>query len=213
MKLPVLFSFRRCPYAMRARIAIYYSKINYEHREILLKDRPEMLYKLSAKGTVPVLYLSNGNVIDESLDIMKWAISSSDPDSWFVNNKDAQLKAIELNDTDFKKWLDRYKYHDRFPDFPPDFYRKKCEQILDVYDKTLQNNQFLFDNNLSLGEMAILPFIRQFANVDIAWFNKRFVNLSDWLERLIESKLFISMMKKHAVWDTLNKGEQIAFNS
>ena len=103
MKLPVLFSFRRCPYAMRARIAIYYSKISYEHREILLKDRPEMLYKLSAKGTVPVLCLPDGKVIDESLDIMKWAISISDPDSWFVNNKDAQLKAIELNDTDFKK--------------------------------------------------------------------------------------------------------------
>ena len=211
MKLPILFSFRRCPYAMRARIAIYYSKINYEHREILLKDRPDILYELSAKGTVPVLYLSNGNVIDESLDIMKWAISSSDPDSWFVNNKDAQLKAIELNDTDFKKWLDRYKYYDRFPDFPPEFYRKECEQILDVYDKTLQNNQFLFDNNLSLGDMAILPFIRQFANVDIAWFNKRFVSLSDWLERLIESKLFISMMKKYNVWNSLNKGEDIIF--
>ena len=211
MKLPVLFSFRRCPYAMRARIAIYYSKISYEHREILLKDRPEMLYKLSAKGTVPVLCLPDGKVIDESLDIMMWAISISDPDSWFVNNKDAQLKAIELNDTDFKKWLDRYKYYDRFPDFPPEFYRKECEQILDVYDKTLQNNQFLFDNNLSLGDMAILPFIRQFANVDIAWFNKRFVNLSDWLERLIESKLFISMMKKYNVWNSLNKGEDIIF--
>lgn len=212
MKLPILFSFRRCPYAMRARIAIYYSKINYEHREILLKDRPKMLYDLSPKGTVPVLHLPDGTVIDESLDIMKWAISRSDPDSWFANNKDAQLKAIELNDKDFKKWLDRYKYYDRFPDFPPEFYRKKCEQILDVYDKNLQNNQFLFDNNLSLGDMAILPFIRQFANVDIAWFNKRFINLSDWLEKLINTKIFISMMIKYNIWNTLDKGEEIVFN-
>jgi len=212
MKLPILFSFRRCPYAMRARIAIYYSKINYEHREILLKDRPKMLYDLSPKGTVPVLYLPDGTVIDESLDIMKWAISRSDPDSWFANNKDAQLKAIELNDKDFKKWLDRYKYYDRFPDFPPEFYRKKCEQILDVYDKNLQNNQFVFDNNLSLGDMAILPFIRQFANVDIAWFNKRFINLSDWLEKLINTKIFISMMIKYNIWNTLDKGEEIVFN-
>ncbi len=212
MKLPILFSFRRCPYAMRARIAIYYSKINYEHREILLKDRPKMLYDLSPKGTVPVLYLPDGTVIDESLDIMKWAISRSDPDSWFANNKDAQLKAIELNDKDFKKWLDRYKYYDRFPDFPPEFYRKKCEQILDVYDKNLQNNQFLFDNNLSLGDIAILPFIRQFANVDITWFNKRFINLSDWLEKLINTKIFISMMIKYNIWNTLDKGEEIVFN-
>jgi len=212
MKLPILFSFRRCPYAMRARIAIYYSKINYEHREILLKDRPKMLYDLSPKGTVPVLYLPDGTVIDESLDIMKWAISRRDTDSWFANNKDAQLKAIELNDKDFKKWLDRYKYYDRFPDFPPEFYRKKCEQILDVYDKNLQNNQFVFDNNLSLGDMAILPFIRQFANVDIAWFNKRFINLSDWLEKLINTKIFISMMIKYNIWNTLDKGEEIVFN-
>lgn len=212
MKLPILFSFRRCPYAMRARIAIYYSKINYEHREILLKDRPKMLYDLSPKGTVPVLHLPDGTVIDESLDIMKWAISRSDPDSWFANNKDAQLKAIELNDKDFKKWLDRYKYYDRFPDFPPEFYRKKCEQILDVYDKNLQNNQFLFDNNLSLGDIAILPFIRQFANVDITWFNKRFINLSDWLEKLINTKIFISMMIKYNIWNTLDKGEEIVFN-
>ena len=211
MELPILFSFRRCPYAMRARIAIYYSKINYEHREILLKDRPELLYKLSAKGTVPVLYLPNGNVIDESLDIMKWAISTSDPGSWFAHHQDAQLKAIELNDTYFKKWLDKYKYYDRFPDFTPEFYRNKCEQVLDVYEKTLQNNQFLFDNNLSLGDMAILPFVRQFANVDITWFNKRFINLSDWLERLIKTKIFSSMMKKHTVWNSLNKGEDIIF--
>ena len=212
MKLPILFSFRRCPYAMRARIAIYYSKINYEHREILLKDRPKMLYDLSPKGTVPVLYLPDGTVIDESLDIMKWAISRRDTDSWFANNKDAQLKAIELNDKDFKKWLDRYKYYDRFPDFPPEFYRKKCEQILDIYDKNLQNNQFLFNNNLSLGDMAIFPFIRQFANVDIAWFNKRFINLSDWLEKLINTKIFISMMIKYNIWNTLDKGEEIVFN-
>ncbi len=197
MKLPILFSFRRCPYAMRARIAIYYSEINYEHREILLKDRPKMLYDLSPKGTVPVLYFPDGTVIDESLDIMKWCLSVKDSDSWFVNNVENQLNAIDLNDTDFKKWLDKYKYHDRFPEFPPEFYRKKCEKILNVYNKTLQNSQFLFGNSLSLGDMAIVPFIRQFANVDISWFNKKYINLSDWLGRLIKTKIFLSMMKKY----------------
>ena len=98
MKLPVLYTFRRCPYAMRARISMYYSKISYEHREILLKERPKKLYQISPKGTVPVLNLPDGKVIDESLDIMKWSVSVNDPDSWFVNNIDHQLEIISIND-------------------------------------------------------------------------------------------------------------------
>ena len=101
MKLPVLYTFRRCPYAMRARISMYYSKISYEHREILLKERPKKLYQLSPKGTVPVLNLPDGKVIDESLDIMKWSVSVNDPDSWFVNNIDHQLDIISINDEEF----------------------------------------------------------------------------------------------------------------
>ena len=122
MKLPILYTFRRCPYAMRARISMYYSKISYEHREILLRDRPEKLYKLSPKGTVPVLSLPDGKVIDESLDIMKWSMSVNDPDSWFVNNITNQLSAIRTNDYHFKKWLDKYKYNDRYPEYSAHYY-------------------------------------------------------------------------------------------
>jgi len=197
---------------MRARIAIYYSKISYEHREILLKDRPKQLYELSPKGTVPVLKLPDDTVIDESLDIMKWALSINDPDAWFMNKRDQQLGAIATNDQDFKKWLDRYKYHIRYPEFSMQYYRDKCEKILDIYDKQLNDNRFLFSQNIALGDMALLPFIRQFAYVDVNWFNQRFINLSDWMEDLIQSVIFQSMMKKFEIWNPLDKGEDIIFN-
>ena len=210
--LPVLYTFRRCPYAMRARIAIYYSKISYEHREILLKDRPKKLYELSPKGTVPVLELPDNTVIDESLDIMKWALSINDPDEWFMNKRDQQLDVIATNDQDFKKWLDRYKYHIRYPEFSMEYYRDQCEKILDIYERQLKDNRFLFSQNITLGDMALLPFIRQFAYVDITWFNQRFIHLSKWMEDLIQSVIFQSMMKKFKIWNQLDKGEDIIFN-
>ena len=210
--LPVLYTFRRCPYAMRARIAIYYSKISYEHREILLKDRPKKLYELSPKGTVPVLELPDNTVIDESLDIMKWALSINDPDEWFMNKRDQQLDVIATNDQDFKKWLDRYKYHIRYPEFSMEYYRDQCEKILDIYERHLKDNRFLFSQNITLGDMALLPFIRQFAYVDITWFNQRFIYLSKWMEDLIQAGIFQSMMKKFKIWNQLDKGEDIIFN-
>ena len=213
MKLPVLYTFRRCPYAMRARISMYYSKINYEHREILLKDRPKKLYNLSPKGTVPVLNLPDGKVIDESLDIMKWSMSINDSDSWFVNNISDQLNAIKTNDYHFKKWLDKYKYHDRYPEFPVQYYRDECEVILKSFEKKLEKGEYLFCQKISLGDMAILPFIRQFANVDIIWFNESFTNLSKWMDELIESEIFQSMMKKYEIWNPSSKGQDIIFDN
>jgi len=212
MKLPVLYTSRRCPYAMRARLSMYYSKINYEHREILLKDRPEKLYKFSPKGTVPVLNFPEGKVIDESLDIMKCSMSVNDPDSWFVNNITDQLSAIRTNDNHFKKWLDKYKYHDRYPEFTVQYYRGECEATLNIFEKKLDDEKFLLCQNISLADMALLPFIRQFANVDINWFNERYTNLSKWMGELIESEIFQSMMKKYRIWDPSSKGEDVIFN-
>ena len=161
---------------------MYYSKISYEHREILLKERPKKLYQLSPKGTVPVLNLPDGKVIDESLDIMKWSVSVNDPESWFVNNIDHQLEIISINDEEFKKWLDRYKYRDRYPEYSVKYYRGKCEKILDNFEKILASEKFLFSNNISLADIALLPFVRQFSNVDIIWFRKRFIHLSGWMD-------------------------------
>ena len=209
--MPILYSFRRCPYAMRARMALYYSKINYEHREILLRKRPEKLYQVSPKGTVPVLELPSGDVIDESFDIMKWALSINDPEMWFDKNKEEQLDLIKLNDDKFKKWLDKYKYHVRFPEYPLEYYRKECEKILDIYEDRLKDKSFFFGATISLADIAVMPFIRQFSNVDIGYFNNRFSFLSKWKQSLISLEIFSKMMNKFEVWEEDKKGESILF--
>ena len=211
MKLPILYSFRRCPYAMRARMALYYSKINYEHREILLRNRPEKLYQLSPKGTVPVLELPSGDVIDESFDIMKWSLSINDPEMWFDKNKEEQLNLIKLNDNKFKKWLDKYKYHVRFPEYPLEYYRKECEKILDIYEYRLKDKSFFFGTTISLADVAIMPFIRQFSNVDIGYFNNRFTFLSKWKLSFTSLEIFSKMMNKFEVWEEDKNGESILF--
>ena len=197
---------------MRARLAMYYSKINYEHREISLKNRPRELYNISPKGTVPVLVLQTGRVIDESFEIMKWAISVNDPKKWFNNSKEKQLDAILVNDSHFKKWLDKYKYHVRYPDNEKSFYRSECEKTLDNYEKILERFDNLFGNQISLGDIALLPFIRQFANVDINRFNGIFVNLSKWLEKLVQLDIFNNMMKKFDDWENGNEPNNIIFD-
>tara|TARA_A100000164_G_C21771003_1_gene706288 strand:- start:8 stop:649 length:642 start_codon:yes stop_codon:yes gene_type:complete len=212
MNIPILYSFRRCPYAIRARLALYYSKINYEHREILLKNRPNKLYEISPKGTVPVLDLLNGEVIDESFDIMKWAISMDSSETLFNRGRQKQIDMILLNDMQFKKWLDKYKYHVRYPEDSMEFYRENCKQILDQYEDHLKNFTYLLDNEISLADFAILPFVRQFANVDIKWYNDSYSYLSSWMNKLMDFDIFIQIMKKFEVWDENKRGEVVMFD-
>ena len=211
MKSPILYSFRRCPYAIRARMALSYAGITIELREISLKSRPIELYKISPKGTVPVLELPDGTVIDQSIDIMKWALNISDQDGWIDKKKQVQTEIIYQNDFNFKPWLDKYKYYNRYPENTKSYYREKCSDFFKKYDDLLISNVYLLGNKLSLADIAIFPFIRQSANVDIEWFSKEYVNLATWLYQQIESGLFKSIMHKYNVWDMSDKVKIIKF--
>lgn len=206
MNYPILYSFRRCPYAMRARLALAYSGIDYEHREILLKNRPDELYALSPKGTVPVLQLNDGTVIDESIDVMKWALAQSDPDCWYTDKIVEQNSLIAQNDDEYKKRLDMYKYHEQFPEGSYDEFQNAVGEILKVYELILSKSSYLCGDNVTLADMALFPFIRQGAHVDLAWFNAQFSILSKWLKIFNESELFMSIMKKYTLWETGENG-------
>ena len=194
---------------MRARLALAYSDINYEHREILLKNRPNELYALSPKGTVPVLQLNDGTVIDESIDVMKWALAQSDPEYWYTENIEVQNSLIDQNDGDYKKWLDKYKYHVQFKEGSYEEYQYAVGEILKAYESILSKSSYLCGDKVTLADMALFPFIRQGAHVDLVWFNAQFPILSKWLIIFKESELFGIIMKKYAVWKTGEDGTLI----
>ncbi len=199
---PILYSFRRCPYAIRARMAIAKAEITVEIREVILRDKPQQLLDISAKATVPVLLLPDGKVIDESRDIMDWALSYHTPDNWQKNELSDEINdLIEWNDGDFKYFLDRYKYADRHPEQTEEYYREKAECFLSELEARLSQHTFLCDEKYTLADMAVFPFIRQFSAVDTSWFqSSKFQNLNHWLKTLLKSELFISVMKKYPAW-------------
>lgn len=206
----ILYSFRRCPYAIRARLAITYSQQQVALREIALKNKPKAMTAISAKGTVPILQLSNGCVLDESLDIMVWALEKSDQDGWLNANLSEMLNLIDENDFEFKPWLDKYKYAKNFPQQTAGYYREQAEEFLFKLESRLLTSPYLFGEKLGLADIAIFPFIRQFATVDQTYFEKSpYPHLQKWLNNFTESPLFRSVMKKYPTW--LESGEEITF--
>ena len=196
---PILYSFRRCPYAIRARMVLSYMEVSVELREVLLNERPQSLYKISSKGTVPVLLLNDGKVLDESLDIMLWAIKQGEQ-KLFEDKLNEQNQLIKHNDTKFKYWLDKYKYHVRYLEHSREYYQRKCSKTLAEYDIRLRKNAYLMGDRIRLADIAIFPFIRQCANVDQNWFNNKYPNLNQWLEIWKQSRLFKSVMMKYNQW-------------
>lgn len=202
----ILYSFRRCPYAMRARLgcALFLPQQSLELREVVLKNKPQQLLDISPKATVPVLQLIDGTVIDESRDILTWALDQA------TNESKAQYSPIHLqleidelideNDGSFKWALDHYKYADRF-DETEEYYRELGEVFLTKLEQLLANNRHLFSAELSLADIAIFPFVRQFAHVDKKWFEQSaYPKLNLWLDALLESELFNSIMEKYKPW-------------
>ncbi|MZR29301.1 glutathione S-transferase [Sneathiella litorea] len=213
LSLPALYSFRRCPYAMRARMAITYSGVKVELRDILLKDKPEEMIAASPKATVPALVLQDGHVLEESLDIMLWALSQNDPENWLPMEKTAQAEIfalIEENDGPFKANLDRYKYHVRFPEKTREDYRAEAEKFLTILEQRLSDSSFLTTNKPTLADIAIFPFIRQFANSDLGWFKSApYPHLQRWLDGFLSSDRFAYIMKKRPIWEEGTIGEVI----
>jgi glutathione S-transferase len=186
---------------MRARMALKYAGIQFEQREIDFRNKPQSMLLLSPKGTVPVLSV-DGLVLDQSLDIMHWALGQSDPDGWNEVDKQASQLWVEKNDGSFKVLLDQYKYPNRFPDLnPKDVFNGAIALMLNPMETALQSTQYLLGNKISWVDVAIFPFIRQFAAVNPQQFEALpFTSLKQWLSLHLESELFHSVMDKHPTW-------------
>jgi len=197
MALPILYSFRRCPYAMRARMALLVSGVACELREVKLARKPAAMLDASPKGTVPVLVLKDGRVIDESLDIMRWALGCNDPEGWLTPDASA---LIVINDGPFKHHLDRYKYPERHGEDPVE-HRGAAIALLRPLEMRLSATPYLCGPSRSLADVALFPFIRQFAETDRAFFDALDLpRLQAWLVGHLESELFAQAMARHEPW-------------
>jgi glutathione S-transferase len=219
MRLPILYSFRRCPYAIRARMALAYAGISYELREVSLKNKPQEMLNISPKGTTPVMQFFTGQdlieqdflVLEESLDIMNWALEQHDPLNW-KNLPEQPLaiaqQLIDTNDREFKHALDHYKYPNRFPEKSQKDYRLQAEEFLQVLELQLQSRSrtseaqvFLVSDRQTLADIAIFPFVRQLAYVDIDWFlSSSYERLQQWLKWHETSEMFEFVMQKFPIW-------------
>ena len=196
-KQPILYTFRRCPYAIRARLALLHAKMNVEIREIVLRKKPKEFLATSSSGTVPSLKLEM-TVLDESLDIMKWALSQNDPTN-LMKMPEYGFDLISECDGNFKRALDRTKYPNRFPDADPAQSRDKASVFLNKLENILSPN--LFGANMSIADLAILPFVRQFAHIDQVWFyDQGWINLINWLDSFKQSSEFNKIMTKIDPW-------------
>lgn len=211
---PILYSFRRCPYAMRARLALCYAQQHVELREIVLRAKPAEMLAISPKGTVPVLQLPDGRVIEQSLEMMQWALAQQDLAQWWLPDPSQQRQIMALitdNDGAFKAALDRYKYPDRYPEShgqqTAHQYRAQGEVFICQLNGLLQQQRYLVSEQVSLADVAIFPFVRQFAQVDRAWFDQTdYTFVHQWLAEWLESGLFGQVMQKFPVWQSGTRG-------
>lgn len=197
LKLPILYSFRRCPYAIRARLALIIAQVNVQIREVRLSNKPPQMLEASPKGTVPILQLQDGTIIDESLDIISWAHSfNNETMSWQQENE-----LVQMNDNEFKLHLDRYKYFEKHNSLPQSEHRKQCLPFLMLLESKLSLNKYLLGDQAGFVDVAIMPFIRQFSKVDEAWFNSsNFLAVRSWLDSWSNRKVFNLVMQKYQPW-------------
>ena len=205
MPLPILYSLQHCPYAMRARMGLLLAKQAVMLRAIVMNNKPTEMLTLSPKGTVPVLLVDQTLVIDESIDIMIWALRQNDPCNLLYSDQASSFSAmnslINRNDNEFIIWLEKYKHAKRYHEISEVYYRQQCELFILHLEQRLSSNNFFMGINPSLADYAILPFIRQFAHVDRKWYLQApYPNIQQWLRLQLESKLFSKIMKKYPLW-------------
>ena len=211
--LPILYSFRRCPYAMRARMALAASGAEVMLREVLLKDKPAELLATSPKATVPVLVLSDGQVLEESLDVMQWALEYQDPLGW-LDGEALASEWISACDGDFKHWLDRYKYAERYPEHTAEDYRRNAEGFIQKLEDRLSSTGWVGGETANAVDVALFPFVRQFAGVDPSWWQQApYPNVRQWLENWLNSALFSAIMAKYPRWESGQPGERFPASS
>ncbi|NKB77926.1 MAG: glutathione S-transferase [Gammaproteobacteria bacterium] len=186
-------------------MALHISEAEFEYREITLRNKPPTMIAASPKATVPVLVLGDGTVLDESLDILFWALEKNDPHNWLGNDRGyvkPAMEIIEKNDGPFKHHLDRYKYADRHPELSQQGHRDNCLFFLTMLEARLQKHPYLLANQITVADIAILSFIRQFAFVDKVWFDSaQYPHLQQWLETLLSMRLFQFTMEKRSLWE------------
>jgi glutathione S-transferase len=208
---PLLYTYRRCPYAMRARMALLQAGVAFDAHEIVLRDKPAEMLAISPKGTVPVLLLPDCTVIEESLGVMRWALethaSADVQDMWLTAQTPDNLALVAINDGEFKRHLDRYKYPEKFAGADRDAHRSAAMQgLVHSLENRLAAAPYLGGAQACAADLAIFPFIRQFRAVDEAWFDAQEVRATQrWLHHWLESELFASCMRK------LPTGQRVAF--
>ncbi len=199
--LPRLYSFRRCPYAMRARLGLLFAGLQVELREIILKSKPAPMLAISPKGTVPVLELPDGHVIEESREILEWALAQHDPTGLLKADQSLATGLLDQNDGDFKHWLDRYKYADRHPEMSQREYRLNGEVFLQTLEELLTDRPYLLGDKISIADIGIMPFVRQFAHVDRqTFYSLPYPKLQQWLQNWLEHPVFLQAMTKFEPW-------------
>ena len=212
--LPILYSLRNCPYAMRARFGIFKSKQQVILRDIVLSNKPDEMIAASPKGEVPTLVVSSSLVIDQSLEVMLWALNKSDPnDLLHSNNEEAlplMLKFIAAFDIGFKAAFDKYSAAKRYHDDNVEQYRQNCEVYINDLEQRLNKHAFLMSENESLADIALISFIRKFAKVERKWYlQSPYPKVRAWLNSYLQSALFSKVMKEYPLW--LESKELIIF--
>lgn len=195
---------------MRARLALMVSNRACELREVVLRDKPQEMFEVSAKGTVPILIDVDGRVLDQSIDIMLWGLRQNDPEKWLIPEQGSVAEMLALIaefDDGFKYHLDRYKYPERYPGVDAQTHRHEGALYLEKLNARLNAAKYLFGNNIALADMAIAPFVRQFAHTDKGWFNQQpWPGLQAWLAGFTDSEIYSSVMQKYPKWESGNPG-------